>query len=211
MKTYNKRRTKLNSHKTRKQKPKYLEYVHPSIYQKMGEFGMGTYTKHFIPKGTIIIREFPHNVDEVNSDEYRYKLIQHLLKTNRKNFMNLVPHELDYPEDDIYDSEKHMRFFPEISKDVMKLYLLKYKRNAFSFENHPSILFFSTKLNHSCDSNCTYYKDGNKMTMSLKRDVYPSEELFDSYINCNVSKEERQQQLKKRYGFDCRCSRCQSE
>jgi hypothetical protein len=211
MKTQTKRRTKLNSRKTRKQKPKYLEYVHPAIYQKRGDFGMGTYTKKFIPKGTVIVREIPHNVDETNDDEYKYKLMKHLLKTDRENFMNLVPLELDYPGDDIYDSEKHMKFFPELSKDLMKLYFLKYKRNAFSFDNHPSILFFSTKINHSCDSNCSYYRDGDKMTIDLKRDVYPGEEIFDSYIPCNVQKEERQQTLKTRYGFDCACSRCKSE
>ena len=208
-----KTRHKLKKRKTRtrKNKVEYIEYVHPYIYQKRGNFGISTYTRKFIPEGTIIIEELPHNIDAVNNEDYRYKLIRHLLNTQRKNFMDLVPLELDYDADDIYNFEKHMTFFPELSKELMKLYYLKYKRNAFSFDNQPSILFFSTKMNHSCESNCRYYRDNDRMVFETKRDIQPGEELFDSYITCDVPREERQKTLKDRYGFDCGCTRCVRE
>lgn len=197
--------------KTRKLKLDYLEYVYPHIYQKRGDYGMGTYTKKSIPEGTIIIKELPHNIDAENDDEYKYKLIRHLLDTQRDKFMDLVPLENEDDANDIYDYEKHMKFFPELSEDLMKLYYLKYKRNAFSFDNQPCILFFSTKLNHSCESNCRYYRDKDRMIFETKRDIKPGEELFDSYISCNVPREERQKLLKSRYGFDCACSKCIQE
>ena len=197
--------------RTRKNKVEYIEYVHPHIYQKRGDFGISTYTQKFIPEGPVIIEELPHNIDAVNDEDYRYKLIRHLLNTQRKNFMDLVPLELDYDADDIYNFEKHMKFFPELSKELMKLYYLKYKRNVFSFDNQPSILFFSTKMNHSCESNCRYYRDNDRMVFETKRDIQAGEELFDSYITCDVPREERQKTLKDRYGFDCGCTRCVRE
>ena len=206
-----KTRHKINKQRKTRSRKNKLEYVHPHIYQKRGDFGISTYTRKNIPEGTVIIEELPHNINAVNDDEYRYKLIRHLLNTQRKNFMDLVPLELDYDADDIYDYEKHMKFFPELSEELMKLYYLKYKRNAFLFDNQPSILFFSTKMNHSCESNCRYYRDNDRMIFETKRDIQAGEELFDSYIACNLPREERQQILKDRYGFDCGCTRCVQE
>ena len=210
-KTRSRKYKKQRKTRTRKSKPDYLAYVNPHVYQKRGDFGMGTYTSKSIPSGTVIIEEFPHNINAVSDDDYKYKLIRHLLNTDRKNFMDLVPLELDYDANDIYDYEKHMKFFPELSDDMMKLYYMKYKSNAFSFDNHPSILFFSTKMNHSCDSNCMYYRDNDRMVFKAKRDIQAGEELFDSYISCDVPREERQKTLKQRYGFHCACSRCNKE
>jgi SET domain-containing protein len=49
------------------------------------------------------------------------------------------------------------------------------------------------------------------MVFETKRDIQAGEELFDSYITCNIPREERQKILKERYGFDCACSRCNEE
>jgi len=49
------------------------------------------------------------------------------------------------------------------------------------------------------------------MVFETKRDIQPGEELFDSYITCDVPREERQKTLKDRYGFDCGCTRCLQE
>ena len=49
------------------------------------------------------------------------------------------------------------------------------------------------------------------MTFETKRAVKAGEEIFDSYINTTLSKFERQEALKTRYGFDCACQKCQTE
>lgn len=49
------------------------------------------------------------------------------------------------------------------------------------------------------------------MVFETKRDIKAGEELFDSYINCNLYKEERQAKLRKNYGFECGCDNCKHE
>ena len=201
--------------------PPYLAYVHPHIYQKRGKYGMGTYARKAIPEGTIIIKELPQNIPDSNDDDYRFKLIKHLLEgETRDDFLQMVPTELDNTMETGLDlSEKHAAFLPELTDDEMKLYYLKIRRNAFSFENHPSLLFYSTRMNHSCEPHVSYYKDttgekdGEKdcMTFKTKRPIRANEEIFDAYINGSMPKAERQLALKTRYGFDCACNKCQSE
>ena len=199
----------------------HLNFVHPDIYQQQGKFGMGTYTSKSIPKGTIIIKEHPNNLDIKNNQNisyntYHYKLIKHLLNKHNKKYMNLVPLKLDnnigFNENTDYNKKKHMKYFPELTEDQMKLYFMKYKHNVFLFETKPSIFFIATKINHSCDPNCTYYNsDNNCMMFETMRDIDSEEELFDSYIDFTISKEERQKLLKEKYGFDCGCNKCNRE
>ena len=191
-----------------------LDFVHPEIYQKQGKFGMGTYARKSIPKGTIIIKEHPYNLNIQNTgNTYHYKLIKHLLDNHHNKYMELVPLKLDdnigFDESTDYDKKNHMKHFPELTEDQMKLYFMKYKHNVFLFENHPSIFFISTKINHSCEPNCTYYKRDDKcMIFETMRDINSGEELFDSYIDFTAPKKERQKLLKEKYGFDCGCDKC---
>lgn len=195
--------------------PPYLAYVHPHIYQKKGKYGIGTYARQAIPADTIIIQEFPQNIPDANDDDYRFKLIKHLLKDGkpRREFLQMVPTKLDDTMDVGRDlSAGHAKYLPDLTDDEMKLYFLKIRRNAFSFENHPSLLFYSTRMNHSCNPNVRYYKDkkDNKdcMTFKTRRAIEANEEIFDSYINSSLSKTERQNALKTRYGFECACDKC---
>ena len=201
-----------------KNTPSYLAYVHPHIYQKKGKYGMGTYARKAIPANTVIIQEFPQNIPDTNDDDYRFKLIKHLLNNSetRREFLQMVPTKLDDTMDVGRNlSEGHAKYLPDLTDDELKLYYLKIRRNAFSFENHPSLLFYSTRMNHSCEPNVKYYKDkkDNKdcMTFETKRAIKAGEEIFDSYINTTLSKFERQEALKTRYGFDCACQKCQTE
>lgn len=206
-------KSKINHKKTRKHKTTSL-YINPSIYQKQGKYGMGTYTSKTLPVGTVILHEPPNNIpDDINAD-YPFKLIKHLLKTKRDDFISMVPTELDETTNIDYDiiKDRHLQYLPELSNDDAMLYFAKYKRNAFSFGDHPAILFHATRMNHSCEPNITYYKNGNRMTFKTIRPIQAGDELFDSYINYNsLSKPERQEILLQRYGFQCNCSRCASE
>jgi SET and MYND domain-containing protein len=201
---------KPNTRKTRKYRP---TYKHPSLYQKRNKYGLGTYTRKNIPAGKIIIEETPKLLDEVYDDKYKFKLIRHLLENHKADFLNLVPHKLDDTTTiDYHDIEKyHMEFLPEIDKNTAKLYYYKIMRNWFRFSERGVILFYATKLNHSCDSNVRYYQSGDKMVFETKRPIKAGEELFDSYIGCFSCKSDRQSQLKRRYGFDCQCKKCKSE
>jgi hypothetical protein len=196
--------------KTQKYKRVYKD---PSIYIKKNNYGLGTYTRKNIPANTIILKERPSILDEPYDDVYKFKLIRYLLKHNKREFLNLVPRKLDETTNIDYEilKENHLQILPELNKKKIILYYYKIMRNWFRFDEKGVILFYGTKLNHSCNSNITYYKKGDVMVFETKRDIKAGEELFDSYINCQLHKEERQSKLKKNYGFECGCDNCKGE
>ena len=195
----------------------HLQYTHPSLYQKQNDYGLGTYTKSFIPENTVIIKEKPHNLTHVTNNDPHYiiQLIKHLLKNNPKEFLSIVQKNIDdhIRESVNYDTikEGHLEHLPELSEDEIKLYYTKYRRNAFKFGDNPGFLFYGTRLNHSCEPNVSYYPSNEVMIFKTKRDIHPEEEILDSYINYNQPKMVRQSELKRRYGFDCGCTKCNAE
>jgi len=197
-------------HKTQKYK---RIYKHAGLYTKKNKYGLGTYTKKNIPVDTVILKERPTLLNETYDSEYIFKLIRYLLKHNKKDFLNLVPHKLDDTTTIDYDfiKERHLRFLPQLDEDTMKLYYYKILRNWFSYDNKGVILFYGTKLNHSCNNNIKYHKEGDAMVFTTKRKIKAGEELFDSYINCSMCKADRQEKLKRSYGFDCQCQKCKKE
>ena len=183
------------------------------IYTKKNKYGLGTYTKKSIPADTVILKERPSVLNDVYNNEYLFKLIKYLLKHNKKDFLNLVPHKLDETTTVDYEiiKERHLRFFPNLDEETMKLYYYKILRNWFNFDGKSVILFYGTKLNHSCNNNITYYKEGDVMVFKTTRKIKAGEELFDAYINCSICKNDRQEKLKQSYGFDCQCEKCKNE
>jgi len=66
-----------------------------------------------------------------------------------------------------------------------------------------------SKLNHSCDPNCTVaYIGSNECIIFANRPITPNEELTISYVPRGWSVLQRKEHLKQRYGFDCACTRC---
>ena len=196
-----------------RQRSKKLEYIHPALYQKQGSFGMSTFSRENIPIGTIIIREKINNISTLTkeSSEYPFALIAHLLKTNNAKFTNLVPHALDKTTTIDYETfrDRHLKYLPSLSEEEATLQFMKYKRNAFSFNMNPGILFYATKLNHSCNPHVKYYpSENNIMVFETIRQINANEEVFDSYISSNLPREERQSVLMSRYGFECKCEKC---
>lgn len=190
-----------------------LLYKHPAIYQKEGKYGMSTFSKKNIPTGTIIIKELPNNIPDEKDDDYPFKLIKHLLENKKEDFLNMVPNELDETMNVDYNTirDRHMKYLPELSEDLAKLYYMKYRRNAFGFGNNPAILFYATKLNHSCNPHVTYHKNGNCMEFETIRPIRANEEIFDSYVNTHSPKQYRQDDLLRRYGFQCNCDKCAND
>lgn len=198
-----------------RQRTKKLEYIHPALYQKQGSFGMSTFSRENIPVGTIIIREKINNIRTLTKDsnEYQFALIAHLLKTNNAKFTNLVPFTLDNTTTVDYETIKnrHIKYLPHLSKEEATLQFMKYKRNAFSFNMNPGILFYATKLNHSCNPHVKYYpSENNIMVFETIRQINANDEVFDSYISASLPREERQTTLMSRYGFECKCDKCMS-
>lgn len=204
------RKSKIKERLTKKRR-NINDFIHKALYQKKNDCGLGTYTKVDLPEDTIIIRETPVRLNETNDLQfYTFKLIKKLLTNHKRDFLSLVPEAIDshakFNEELMKKGRE--RFFPKMAMDELKLYYLKYKRNAFSFEGSPGILFYATRLNHSCVPNVSYKREGNHMVFRTKRAIKAGEEIFDAYISPNLSKSERKEQLLARYGFDCQCCRC---
>lgn len=62
--------------------------------------------------------------------------------------------------------------------------------------------------NHSCDPNAVLVFDGPVMSFRSLRPVKEDEEVTISYIETTLPYRRRQKELKERYYFTCRCSKC---
>ncbi|WVF66642.1 hypothetical protein IAT40_001383 [Kwoniella sp. CBS 6097] len=51
----------------------------------------------------------------------------------------------------------------------------------------------------------------NKLTMLARKTIHPGDELVISYVNQNLSRDERRTALREGYGFWCACTRCLRE
>jgi len=69
---------------------------------------------------------------------------------------------------------------------------------------------FCSLLNHSCAPNIRRLNVEDKVVIVVIRPIQKGEQIFDSYrLNFNIqSKAERQESLKKDYGFSCDCEAC---
>ena len=204
-----------------------LLYRHRHIVQRRGPYGMGSYASKFIPEGTIIIREKPYVLDVNLEDSVlslgtsylqdRCRHIKQLLSdhTTSHKFIDMVPTEIDIEDPHVISYESirnyHQTYLPDLTRYEMILYYMKHKRNAFQFGDQCGILFYSTRMNHSCNPNVSYYKKDDHMIFQTKRDIPANTEIFGSYINPNLSTDERQRVLLERYGFVCACDKCQND
>ena len=80
----------------------------------------------------------------------------------------------------------------------------------FGFGVWPSASYF----NHCCRPNVSKNRVGRTWTFTAKVDVSAGEELNISYLGgdeATLSRPERQERLRKVWGFDCACSHCTSQ
>lgn len=73
----------------------------------------------------------------------------------------------------------------------------------------------SAKLNHSCHPNC-YVRcneggDGTLLDVIALHDIKKDDELFISYIDTSYPRRVRQEELRDRYFFECRCPKCTTD
>lgn len=72
---------------------------------------------------------------------------------------------------------------------------------------HP----YAALINHSCDYNSVVGFDGEELFIKAIRPIRKDEQIFISYIDTSEPFDARQSQLKERYYFKCRCSKCKQE
>lgn len=72
---------------------------------------------------------------------------------------------------------------------------------------YPSCSYF----NHSCVPNCTYLKNGTKLSIRALYDVPKGTELTIHYFELEDGYESRMETLLNNYYFVCQCERCQSK
>lgn len=208
----------ISRSKTKTKKKVGLLYNPKSLMftNKHSEYGLGAFANINIPSNTIILKEKPYNLNYPYDETYIYMLIKTFLNDPKYStqFLSLVPIKLDLEDKTFisYDLLKdgHEKHLPQLTKDQMVLYYMKLKRNMFKFDNSPGICFIGTRINHSCDPNVTYYKDGDVLVFKTIKSINKDEELFESYIDYELPREVRQEMLLDRYGFVCKCNKCMS-
>jgi SET and MYND domain-containing protein len=84
-----------------------------------------------------------------------------------------------------------------------------WRSNAYS-EPIEGLYETRCRMNHSCDPN-TVAHGLNDAIIRATRTIMPGEEITCSYLEEDLPLQERQTELRWKYGFDCRCSKCQSE
>jgi len=198
-------------------------FIHPLLEIKYTDKGVGIFAKDDIPINTVIIKEIP--IIYNSSNIYKYlnlplfkqlsKLLLVLLNSdNKEQFLKLVPHIEDkYIIKYNRIEEYHKKYFKDIDKETICLYFSKIMRNAFYFNNHiPSILFYGTQINHSCDPNVNYKPKGKYMIFTTIMNISKDNELYGLYINSETAKtmnrQMRQQYLLNHYAFECKCNKC---
>ncbi|KAN0004671.1 hypothetical protein ACTFIU_001909 [Dictyostelium citrinum] len=69
----------------------------------------------------------------------------------------------------------------------------------------------SSYFNHSCIPNCTDVRDGSNMTFKSLYPIKKGEQLTISYIELDQPTQDRRDELKYGYYFDCICPRCSGD
>ncbi|GAM38764.1 SET and MYND domain protein [Talaromyces pinophilus] len=105
----------------------------------------------------------------------------------------------------------------DLDPDWMKELFGKLNANSFTLTTaygrrrgvylHPG----AARFNHSCDPNASYSFDKGKLYVRAIRPIAKDEQISIPYIDVTYSVGTRRHELKDRYKFDCRCTRCQHD
>jgi hypothetical protein len=85
------------------------------------------------------------------------------------------------------------------------------RRRLFSPPARGAAVFpLASSLNHSCAPNCEVaFAEDNAVFVVATRDVALGEELTISYVDASGADDERREELRETYGFECACARCE--
>ena len=91
------------------------------------------------------------------------------------------------------------------------------RTNSFQHNENWHILPTISRMNHSCKPNCDgvwsstiTQQIGGVTTFKLlvRKDIRKGEELTITYVYPSLSREEKREELKREFGFDCACKEC---
>ncbi|KAK7521644.1 hypothetical protein IWZ03DRAFT_98539 [Phyllosticta citriasiana] len=68
---------------------------------------------------------------------------------------------------------------------------------------------FASCANHSCEPNAFVVLEGSKLYFRALKPISKDEEIFMSYVDDKYPFLHRQKELRDRYYFDCKCSKCE--
>ena len=107
-------------------------------------------------------------------------------------------------DDDAYDGDEHMEFDWGDG--------LKFTSDLFPSSEGIALLGACSAINHSCEPNCEVgFIDSTDVIIIATRDIDEHEELTIAYVPEELPVDERRKELSTRYGFDCRCAKCERE
>ncbi|RDW74233.1 hypothetical protein BP5796_07675 [Coleophoma crateriformis] len=197
-----------------------IKDVNPDLAQtvptnyKMKEIpgkGMGLEAIRHMKQGQLIMANTPSLMIDYRSFEWlpvqdhqllQTMAVEYLPEAHQAAIMQLSTHDdvTDMPKDKIISKITSTNSFDIIPhrEDPEQDYKL--------FTLFPDI----ARLNHDCRPNAAYRFDHETMTQKIHaiRDILPGEELTLSYTNPSVSRQERQDRLKRLWGFQCGCNSC---
>jgi len=82
--------------------------------------------------------------------------------------------------------------------------------SAFPSARGAAVFPLASGLNHSCAPNCEVaFVEDNAVFVVATRDVALGEELTISYVDASGADDERREELRETYGFECACARCE--
>ena len=82
--------------------------------------------------------------------------------------------------------------------------------SVFPSARGAAVFPLASGLNHSCAPNCEVaFVEDNAVFVVATRDVALGEELTISYVDASGADDERREELRETYGFECACARCE--
>ncbi|RAH86414.1 SET and MYND domain protein [Aspergillus japonicus CBS 114.51] len=105
----------------------------------------------------------------------------------------------------------------EMVEELISAYGAKLELNSFNLTNalydriglylHP----YAALMNHSCAYNAVVGFDGAELFVKALRPIAQGDQIFISYVDTTNPRPLRRKELRERYYFRCRCTRCEQQ
>lgn len=210
----------------------YLQTVYMPKAHVEGTAGMGRgiFAKEDLEAGDVVIAEEPlvsavHTEDAEQSEVLgvfvqSWQVVCALASSDLSVlpvFLEQVDAHGDQKEDILARLQKIQSSFPQMfpsqALEDLVLWLGIVQSNAFMLhlKKQKAVGVFPAvaMLNHSCQPNASSYNEGTTMIVQASVPIAKGEEIMHSYLSRpNIPVERRQELLKERFGFLCRCPAC---
>jgi hypothetical protein len=117
----------------------------------------------------------------------------------------------DDDDDDDSDSDSDELDFGDEPAEIDWGYDCQFEAaSVFPPARGAAVFPLASGLNHSCAPNCEVaFAEDNAVFVVATRDVALGEELTISYVDASGADDERREELRETYGFECACARCE--